>query len=71
MTPEEQAELLVHTQRIAELFYKEASEQERSLTSLGEIETTVREQIQTHIAPKIGELFAKPSPALNKDTPAP
>jgi hypothetical protein len=68
MTPKEREELLACSQRIAELFYKEVREQERSLSTLGEIEITVREQIQTHVAPVIGEFFAKPSVAQAKDT---
>lgn len=68
MTPEERQELLACSQRIAELLYQEAREQERSLSTLGEIETTVREQIQTHVAPAIGEFFAKPSAGPATDT---
>lgn len=67
MTSEEREELLACSQRIAELLYQEACEQERSLSTLGEIETTVREQIQAHVAPTIGEFFAKPSVAPTPD----
>jgi len=69
MTPEEQAELSACRQRIAELLYKEACEQGQSLSTLGEIEITVREQIQTYVAPAIGEFFVKPSAAPPMDTP--
>ena len=71
MTSEERAELLACSQRIAELLYKEASEQERTLATLGDIEVTVREQIQTHVAPTIGAFFAKPSVGPMTDTNAP
>lgn len=71
MTSEERAELLACSQRIAELLYQEAREQERPLTTLGDIEVTVREQIQTYVSPSIGAFFAKPSVALKKDTPEP
>ena len=71
MTSDEREELLACSQRIAELLYQEACEQERTLTTLGDIEVTVREQIQTYVAPTIGSFFAKPSVAPMRDTPAP
>ena len=71
MTSDEREELLACSQRIAELLYQEACEQERTLSTLGDIEVTVREQIQTHVAPTIGEFFAKPSVAPMRDTSAP
>lgn len=70
MTPEERNELLACRQRIAELLYQEAEEQGQSLSTLGEIESTVREQIQIHVAPAIGEFFAKPSAGQTTVTPA-
>lgn len=71
MTSEERAELLACSQRIAELLYQEACEQERPLTTLGDIEVTVREQIQTHVSPSIGAFFARPSATPMKDIPEP
>lgn len=69
MTPAERQELLECSQRIAELLYQDAREQDRPIANLGAIESTVREQIQEHIAPVIGEFFAAPSVTLPKDTP--
>lgn len=69
MTPEERQELLQCSQRIAELLYQEACEQDQPMTNLGAIESTVRAQVQAHVTPVIGEFFAKPSPAQTKDTP--
>ena len=71
MSPEDRQELVACRQRIAELLYQDACEQGHSLLTLGEIETTVRAQLQTHVEPAIGEFFAKPSRARVKDTPAP
>lgn len=69
MTPEERQELLQCSQRIAELLYQEACEQDQAMANLGAIEATVRAQVQEHVTPVIGEFFAKPSPAQAKDTP--
>ncbi len=69
MTPEERQELLQCSQRIAELLYQEACEQDQPMTNLGAIESTVRAQVQEHVTPVIGEFFAKPLPAQTKDTP--
>jgi hypothetical protein len=70
MTPAEQQELLECSQRMAELLYQDAREQERPMANLGAIESTVREQIQEHIAPVIGAFFAAPSVTPPRDTPA-
>lgn len=70
MTPEDRQELLQCSQRIAELLYQEACEQDQPMTNLGAIESTVRAQVQDHVTPVIGEFFAEPLPVLTKDTPA-
>jgi hypothetical protein len=70
MTPEERQELLQCSQRIAELLYQEACEQNRPMATLGAIESTVRAQVQEQVTPIIGEFFAKPSQTPKTDTPA-
>ena len=70
MTPADRQDLLQCSQRIAELLYQEACEQNQPLANLGAIESTVRSQVQDHVTPVIGEFFAKPSPARTKDTRA-
>jgi len=70
MTPAERQELLKCSQRIAELLYQEACEQDQPMANLGAIESTVRAQVQEHVTPAIGEFFAKPSRAPMKDIPA-
>jgi hypothetical protein len=69
MTPEERQELLQCRQRIAELLYQEACEQNQPMATLGAIESTVRAQIQEHVSPAIGEFFAKPSRTPKTATP--
>ena len=68
MTPAERQELLQCSQRIAELLYQDACEQERPVANLGAIESTVRAQVQESVLPTIGEFFVNKSAALAKDT---
>ena len=71
MTSEERQELIECSQRIAELLYQEACEQNQPIVTLGAIEATVRTQVQEHVTPAIGEFFVKPSRTLKRDTPRP
>ncbi len=71
MTEEERQEIEQCSRRIAELLYKEACDQERPVSTLGEIESTVRAQLQDHVSPTIGAFFAKPPAAPSKDTSGP
>ena len=66
MTPEEKQELQEHVQAIAKLLRKDAGE--RPMNSLGEIESVVREQLQTHVAPQLGVFLSKTSPKPSVDT---
>lgn len=68
MTDQERQELEQCSRRIAELLYKEAVEQERPVSNLGEIEATVRSQLQESVSPAIGAFFAKPPAKQGKDT---
>lgn len=63
MTEEERQELEQCSRRIAELLYKEAIEQERPVSNLGGIESTIRTQLQEYVSPTIGSFFAKPPAA--------
>ena len=67
MTPEDREELLKCSQRIAEILYQDACEQEHPIINLGAIESTVRGQIQAYVTPAIGEFFVKPSAAPTRD----
>ena len=70
MTPEERQELLQCSERIAQLLYQEACEQNRPLSNLGAIEATVRAQLQEYVSPTVGAFFAKPSVGQPQDIPA-
>lgn len=70
MTPAEREELLQCSQRIAELLYQDAREQERPVSNLGAIESTVRAQVQESVLPTIGEFFVNKSAAPTRDIPA-
>lgn len=54
MTPEQQRELNEHVQRIAKILHQDAQTQGLAMSSLADIEETVREQIQGHVSPQIG-----------------
>lgn len=59
MTPEKQAQMDAHVKAIAELLHAEATAQEMPMATLGEIEQTVRQQMQTHVSPGIGNFLSK------------
>ncbi len=67
MTEKEREELKQCSLRIAELLYQEACEQERPVSNLGAIESTVRTQLQEYVTPTIGEFFVKPPVVQSKD----
>lgn len=69
MTPEEHQELLQCSERIAQLLYKDACEQNRSISNLGAIEATVRAQIQEYVSPTIGAFFVESSVGQQQDIP--
>lgn len=71
MTEAEREELKQCSRRLAELLYQEACEEDRPVSTLGAIESTVRTQLQEHVSPTIGAFFAPPPVALKKDTPEP
>ncbi|MEM6611542.1 MAG: hypothetical protein AAF652_04675 [Cyanobacteria bacterium P01_C01_bin.72] len=55
MTPEEQAEVDQKLKEVAEILYKNTSDEE--LVTFETIELSVREQLLKTVAPKIGEFF--------------
>lgn len=68
MTPEQQQELEHHVARIAQILHQDAQAQGLPMSSLAEIEATVREQMQTHVSPQIG-VFLSTRPVLGKSEP--
>jgi hypothetical protein len=52
MTPEEQQEVVAHSQAIAKILYRNTKAEE--LTSLGKIAAAVRDGLQEHVMPEVG-----------------
>lgn len=63
MTPEEEQAIAYHVRELAKLLYKDADTRQLPLMNLGEIEATVREQVQKHVTPEMGIFLSKPLPA--------
>lgn len=66
MTPEEEQAVAYHVRELAKLLYKDTDASE--MTSLGEIEATVREQVQKHVSPEMGIFLSKPLPVPQQAT---
>lgn len=54
MKPEQRAALKTHVHEIAKILHQDAKEKGMPVTSLGDIEKTVREQVQSHVSPDLG-----------------
>ncbi len=59
MTPEKQAQMDDHVRAIAALLHADAKAEGLPMATLGEIEQTVRQQLQTHVSPGIGNFLSK------------
>jgi hypothetical protein len=57
MTPEEEQTVANHVRELAKLLYKDADASR--MTSLGDIEAVVREQVQKHVTPEMGSFLSK------------
>lgn len=57
ISPEERQEILLHTQAIAKILYKNTPPEQ--LTSLGKIEEVVRDRMQEYVMPEIGIFLSK------------
>ena len=57
MTPEQRAALKAHVREIAKILHEDAKEKGMPVESLGEIEQTVRHQLQTHVSPDLGLFY--------------
>jgi hypothetical protein len=66
MSPEEQQEILLHTQAIAKILYKNTPPEQ--LTSLGKIEAVVRDRMQEYVMPEVGIFLSKISREKVVDT---
>ncbi len=54
MPPEQQQELNACVERLAELLYQDAAAQSLPMGTLAEIESTVRQQLLSHVSPHLG-----------------
>lgn len=59
MSPENQAKMDTHVREIAALLHAGAKAEGLPMATLGEIEQTVRQQLQTHVSPGIGNFLSK------------
>jgi len=59
MTPEKQAQMDAHVRAIATLLHADAKAERMPMVTLGEIEQTVRQQMQTYVSPGIGNFLSK------------
>lgn len=66
MTSEEEQAVAYHVRELAKLLYKDADASR--MTSLGEIEAVVREQVQKHVTPEMGIFLLKQLQAPAKAT---
>lgn len=64
LSEQDQQELEQHLQAIAKILYSNTAKDK--LDSFEHIETTIREQVQTQISPKIGEFFFSNQPNQNR-----
>lgn len=53
MTPKQRVALKTYVREIGHILYEDAQAQEIPMSSLGEIEQTVREQLQSYVAPEL------------------
>lgn len=60
MTPESRQQLNAHVRAIAELLHADARAQGMPMATLGELEQTVRHQLQRQVSPGIGNFLFKP-----------
>lgn len=54
MTPEQRKQIQHHVSALAQILYDDAAAKGMSMTSLGEIEQTVRTQLQSYVSPDVG-----------------
>lgn len=59
MTPDKQAKMYAHVRAIAARLHADAKAEGMPMAALGEIEQTVRQQMQTHVLPGIGNFLSK------------
>lgn len=59
MTPKDRQQLDFHVRAIAEILHSDAQTQSLPMDSLKDIEQTVRDQLQAHVSPGLGNFLSK------------
>lgn len=59
MTPDNCQQLDAHVRAIAQILYNDAQVKGLPMDSLGDIEQTVRTQLQAHVSPGLGNFLSK------------
>lgn len=59
MTPEQHEQMQQHARALAQILYNDAEAKGMSMGNLGEIEQTVRSQLQRHVSPELGIFLSK------------
>jgi len=59
MTPEQREQMQYHVSSLAQILYDDAEAKGMSMGSMGEIEQSVRTQLQTHVSPDLGIFLSK------------
>jgi len=69
MTPEQEEALKEHLQAVAKILYDDSDP--GAMQTLEGIEMTLRQQIQTHVSPKLGIFLSKRLQAHKQANPEP
>lgn len=59
MTPEQRKQMQHHVSALSQILYDDAKAKGMSMGSMGEIEQTVRAQLQSHVSPDLGIFLSK------------
>lgn len=67
MTPDQRDQMQHHVNALAQILYDDAKEKGMRMTSLGEIEQTVREQVHRHVSPNLGLFLSTQASAKTRE----
>ena len=62
MTPDQQQQLKAHLTGIARILYADAEEKQMDMDTLGEIEQTIRTQLQEQVSPELALFLSTIAP---------
>ena len=70
MTPDAQQQLSAHVTEIARILYADAEDKQMGMDSLGEIEQTIRIQLQKHVSPNLALFLSTIAPNQTQEPDA-